>query len=110
MSGQKEPNGSHAPGLTLVVKESKPQLKKPPLYKVLLHNDDYTPMEFVVNLLMGFFQMPQPKAEQVMMHIHTRGVGVCGVFPREIAETKVMLVMECARENQHPLQCTMDRA
>ena len=103
-------SGGNDSGTGLVVEQSKPKLKKPPLYKVLLHNDDYTPMEFVVNLLMKFFQMPRSKAEQIMLHVHTRGIGVCGVFPREIAETKVRLVMDYAMENQHPLQCTMDVA
>lgn len=87
----------------------KPKLKKPPLYKVLLLNDDYTPMEFVVVLLMRFFNKSQEDAERVMIHIHTRGLGICGVFSREIAETKVRLILEFAKENQHPLQCTMER-
>ncbi len=103
-------SGGNDSGTGLVVEQSKPKLKKPPMYKVLLHNDDYTPMEFVVSLLMKFFQMPRSKAEQIMLHVHTRGVGVCGVFPREIAETKVRLVMDYAMENQHPLQCSMDLA
>ena len=77
------PNG----GTSLIVEKTKPIAKKPPLYKVLLLNDDYTPMEFVIVLLMRFFNMTQEKAQQVMLHVHTRGVGVCGVFPREIAET-----------------------
>lgn len=105
---EKDPGGGSGTGL--VVEQSKPKLKKPPMYKVLLHNDDYTPMEFVVTLLMKFFQMPRSKAEQIMLHVHTRGVGVCGVFPREIAETKVRLVMDYAMENEHPLQCSMDVA
>ncbi len=106
----KESEDGKDSGTGLIVEQSKPKVKKPPLYKVLLHNDDYTPMEFVVSLLMKFFQMPREKAEQIMLHVHTRGVGVCGVFPREIAETKVRLVMDYAMENQHPLQCTMDVA
>ena len=110
MSDKKESDGDSGSGTGLIVEQSKPKLKKPPLYKVLLHNDDYTPMEFVVRLLMRFFQMPRSKAEEIMIHVHTRGVGVCGVFPREIAETKVRLVMDYAMENQHPLQCTMDVA
>ena len=87
----------------------KPKLKKPPLYKVLLLNDDYTPMEFVVHLLMRFFNMTREQAEQIMIHIHTRGMGVCGVFSREIAETKVRLTLDFAQQNRHPLQCTMER-
>ncbi len=110
MSKPQGADHDHDHGLSIVVQESRPKLKKPPLYKVLLHNDDYTPMEFVVELLMKFFRMPQPKAEQVMIHVHTRGIGVCGIFPREIAETKVAQVMGYAKEYQHPLQCTMDQA
>lgn len=97
-------------GIVLIVETTKPKLKKPPLYKVLLHNDDYTPMEFVVQLLMKFFNLSQPRAEQITLHIHTRGTSVCGVYPREIAETKVRLVTDYAIENQHPLQCSMDVA
>ena len=82
---------------------------KPPLYKVLLLNDDFTPMEFVVILLMKIFGMSQEKAKQVTLHVHTRGVGVCGVFPREIAETKVRMTTDFAFQNQHPLKCTMEK-
>ena len=102
-------SGGHHGGVGEITERAKPKLKKPPLYKVLLLNDDYTPMEFVVHLLMRFFQMSQPQAEQIMIHIHTRGLGVCGVFPREIAETKVRLSMDFAQQNQHPLQCTLER-
>ena len=107
MSNQHEDGQDNDFGL--LVEKSKPALKKPPLYKVLLHNDDYTPMEFVVVLLMRFFNLNQEKSESIMMHIHTKGVGVCGVFPREIAETKVHLVMDFASKHQHPLQCTMEK-
>jgi len=94
----------------VITENAKPKVAKPPLYKVLLLNDDYTPMEFVVYLLMQLFNMSQDKAEQVMLHIHTKGLGVCGIFPREIAETKVRQTLELARKNQHPLQCTMEKA
>jgi ATP-dependent Clp protease adaptor protein ClpS len=94
----------------LVVQESKPELKRPPMYKVLLVNDDYTPMEFVVHVLETFFRMSREKATQVMLHVHTRGVGVCGVFTRDIAETKVAQVNDFSRENHHPLLCTMEEA
>jgi ATP-dependent Clp protease adaptor protein ClpS len=80
------------------------------MYKVVLHNDDYTPMEFVVLLLEQIFAMPRDKATQVMLHVHTRGKGVCGVFTREIAETKVAQVTEYSRQNQHPLLCAMEEA
>lgn len=83
--------------------DSQPQLKKPPLYKVVLINDDYTPMEFVVEVLEVFFGMNREKATQVMLAVHTQGKGVCGIFTRDIAETKAAQVNEYARENQHPL-------
>jgi len=88
----------------------KVKTKPPPLFKVLLLNDDYTPMDFVVEVLTRFFSMPLEKATQVMLHVHTRGRGVCGVFTREIAESKVAQVNEFARMNQHPLLCTMEKA
>ena len=84
--------------------------KKPSQYKVLLLNDDYTPMEFVVMILKRFFRMDLEQATRVMLHVHQKGVGVCGVFPYEVAETKVNQVMDCARQNQHPLQCTLEKA
>lgn len=94
----------------LALEEAKPKLKRPPLYKVLLLNDDYTPMDFVVHVLQHFFALDREKATQIMLHVHTRGVGVCGVFSRDIAETKVALVNDFANENQHPLKCTMEEA
>jgi ATP-dependent Clp protease adaptor protein ClpS len=87
----------------LAVQESKPQLKPPPLYKVVLLNDDYTPMEFVVEVLEVFFRMGREKATQVMLTVHTQGKGVCGVFTRDVAETKAAQVNQYAREHQHPL-------
>ena len=84
--------------------------KKPSKYKVLMLNDDYTPMEFVVMCLKRFFRMDLEQATRVMLHVHQRGVGVCGVFPYEVAETKVNQVMDFARQNQHPLQCTLEKA
>jgi len=92
------------------LQEAKPKVKRPPLYKVMLLNDEYTPMEFVVLVLESFFRMDREKATQVMLHVHTRGVGVCGLFTREIAETKVSQVNDYARSNQHPLLCTMEEA
>lgn len=92
----------------LAVEEAKPALKQPPLFKVLLLNDDYTPMEFVVVVLQTFFTMTLEQATQVMLHVHTRGVGVCGVFTRDVAETKVAQVIDFAHLNQHPLMCTME--
>jgi ATP-dependent Clp protease adaptor protein ClpS len=84
--------------------------KKPSMFKVLLLNDDYTPMEFVVMVLKRFFSMDLEQATRVMLHVHQKGVGVCGIFPYEIAETKVNQVMDFARQNQHPLQCTLEKA
>lgn len=92
----------------LSVQEAKPRLKRPPMYKVILLNDDYTPMEFVVQVLEKFFAMNHEKATQVMLHVHTKGMGVCGVFTREIAETKTYQVNEYSRSHKHPLLCTME--
>jgi ATP-dependent Clp protease adaptor protein ClpS len=80
------------------------------MYKVVLINDDYTPMEFVVHVLENFFNMSQERATRIMLHVHTRGKGICGVFTRDIAETKVFQVNEYSRANQHPLLCTMEEA
>jgi ATP-dependent Clp protease adaptor protein ClpS len=93
-----------------VVETGKPELARPPLYSVLLLNDDYTPMDFVVDVLVRFFALDLEKATQVMLHVHTRGRGVCGVYSREVAESKVAQVNEYARLNQHPLLCTMEKA
>ena len=89
---------------------ARPEVRPPPLYRVLLLNDDYTPMDFVVEVLRLFFGMNREKATQVMMHVHTRGRGVCGVFSREVAETKVSQVNDFSRSHQHPLLCTMEQA
>ena len=94
----------------LVVEPAKPALKQPPMYKVVLLNDDYTPMDFVVRILEHCFGMNREKATQVMLHVHTRGRGVCGVYTHEIAETKVAQVNEFSRRHQHPLLCTMEEA
>ena len=106
MSDQHDPK--HDDGLML--EEARPKLKRPPLFKVILLNDDYTPMEFVVHVLEHFFHMNREQATQVMLHVHTRGMGVCGLFTKDVAETKVAQVNDCARENQHPLLCTMEEA
>jgi ATP-dependent Clp protease adaptor protein ClpS len=94
----------------LMVDEAKPRIKRPPLYKVVLLNDDYTPMEFVVEILQSFFYLDRSKATQIMLHVHTRGKGVCGVFTYEIAETKAALVNDYSRKHQHPLLCTLEEA
>jgi len=93
-----------------VLQPEKPRLKKPPLYKVMLLNDDYTPMEFVVQVLEGIFHMSKEKATQIMLHVHTKGMGVCGVYTRDVAETKVAQVNEFSRSSQHPLLCTMEES
>ncbi len=94
----------------LIVEEAKPEVARPPLYQVLLLNDDFTPMDFVVAVLETFFNMDRERATQVMLHVHTRGRGVCGVYTREVAETKVTQVNEFSRSHQHPLLCTLEKA
>lgn len=91
-----------------VVQESEPKVQRPRLYKVLLLNDDFTPMEFVVVLIERIFHKNREEATQIMLHVHQKGVGVCGIFTREVAETKVRQVLGFAKERQHPLQCTME--
>lgn len=95
---------------TGVVTRTRTETRKPSLYKVLLLNDDYTPMEFVVHVLQRFFRMSMEDATRVMLHVHQRGVGVCGIFTYEVAETKVTQVMDFAKQHQHPLQCTLEKA
>jgi len=98
------------PDTGVVVEESRPEVKQPPLYRVILLNDDYTPMEFVVDVLEKFFAMNRPTATRIMLEVHTKGKGVCGVFTYEIAETKVAQVTTYARDHQHPLMCTLEEA
>jgi ATP-dependent Clp protease adaptor protein ClpS len=92
-----------------VVTKTRPKTKRPNVYRVLLLNDDYTPMEFVVLVIMRFFGKTQDDATRIMLHVHNHGVGECGVFTYEVAETKVTQVMDFARKNQHPLQCVMEK-
>lgn len=92
-----------------VLEENKNKIKLPPLYKVMLLNDDFTPMDFVVIVLQTFFFMSQEKATQVMLKIHTEGVGICGIYPNDIAMTKVQQVNKFSRQNQHPLMCVMEK-
>lgn len=89
--------------------KTRPKTKKPSLYKVLILNDDYTPMEFVIHILERFFNKNKQEATDIMLHVHRRGVGLCGVFTYEVAETKVNQVMDFARANEQPLQCTMEK-
>ncbi len=100
--------GTVAPHTNVAIKP-KPQTKKPSMYKVLLLNDDYTPMEFVVLVLETFFGKSREEATRIMLHVHRKGVGLCGVYTYEVAETKVTQVMDAARAAQHPLQCTMEK-
>jgi len=94
---------------TGIATKSRAKTKKPSMYKVLMLNDDYTPMEFVVAVLERFFSKQHEEALQIMLHVHQKGVGICGVFTYEVAETKVTQVMDYARKNQHPLQCTLEK-
>ena len=94
---------------TGTIVKARPKTKKPSMYRVLLLNDDYTPMEFVVHVLERFFGKSREEATEIMLHVHHRGVGVCGVFTYEVAETKVAQTIEFARRHQHPLQCTMEK-
>jgi ATP-dependent Clp protease adaptor protein ClpS len=104
-------NGSHGEdeGKTGLITKTRPKTKKPSLYKVLLLNDDYTPMEFVVHVLERFFNKGREDATRIMLHVHHKGVGICGVYTYEVAETKVAQVMDFSRQHQHPLQCTMEK-
>jgi ATP-dependent Clp protease adaptor protein ClpS len=97
-------------GFDLAVEEAQPKVKLPPSYRVVLLNDDFTPMEFVVEILESLFKMERTRATQVMLEVHTKGKGVCGVFNYEIAETKVAQVMSIANQQQHPLLCTMEES
>lgn len=105
----KEPDiGAGEGDADTAVQEDKPKLKRPPMYKVVMFNDDFTPMEFVVEVLETFFAMNREKATQVMIRVHTQGKAVCGVYTRDIAETKAAQVNECAKENEHPLLCEIE--
>jgi ATP-dependent Clp protease adaptor protein ClpS len=102
-------NGGRPGSGTAVVTKVRPKTKRPNLYRVLILNDDYTPMEFVVHVIMRFFGKTQDDATRIMLHVHNHGVGECGVFTYEVAETKVTQVMDFARKQQHPLQCVMEK-
>jgi ATP-dependent Clp protease adaptor protein ClpS len=108
MSDNGKRGGEEGPGTGVIVK-AKPKTKKPAMYKVLMLNDDYTPMEFVVHILERFFSKNRQEATRIMLHVHRRGVGICGVYTYEVAETKVTQVMDFARQHQHPLQCTLEK-
>ena len=107
-AGKRDKGGDEGTGTGLATKTA-PKVKKPDLYRVLLLNDDFTPMEFVVHVLERFFRKSPEQATQIMLHVHNNGVGECGVYTYEVAETKVTQVMDFARQNQHPLQCVMEK-
>lgn len=104
----KEFESQHDRGIA--VEEVRPEVKPPPMYKVVLLNDDFTPMDFVVDVIQTFFAIDHDRATQIMLHVHTRGKGVCGIFTFEIAETKVAQVNDYARRNEHPLKCALEKA
>jgi len=106
--GPSGPDGGDEGGLGIATK-TRVRTKKPSMYRVLILNDDYTPMEFVVLILERFFSKSREQATRIMLHVHQKGVGVCGVYTYEVAETKVAQVMDMARRNEHPLQCTMEK-
>lgn len=108
MSNDDRASGTGGPAAS-VISRVKPKTKRPNLYRVLILNDDYTPMEFVVHILERFFNKNRQEATRIMMHVHRRGVGICGVYTYEVAETKVTQVMDFARQHQHPLQCTLEK-
>ncbi|MHC1479040.1 ATP-dependent Clp protease adapter ClpS [Frateuria aurantia] len=104
-----DPDNDSHPSHGIALETARPEVVRPPMFQVVLLNDDFTPMDFVVEVLRSFFNLDQEKAVQVMLHVHTRGKGVCGVYTREVAETKVTLVNEYSRTHQHPLLCTMEK-
>lgn len=106
MTDRKE--NQHHDDTGLAVEEAKPEIKRPQMFKVLLINDDYTPMEFVVHVLETFFSMDRPTATHIMLNVHSKGKGLCGVFTRDVAETKVAQVNDYSRQHEHPLLCTME--
>jgi ATP-dependent Clp protease adaptor protein ClpS len=105
----RRPDSDDGDASTSIVAKTRPKTKRPSLYRVLILNDDYTPMEFVVHVLERFFQKGREEATQIMLHVHQHGVGECGIYTYEVAETKVTQVMDFARRNQHPLQCVMEK-
>ena len=109
MEKEKDGDGDNANRGTSVITRTKPKTKRPNLYRVLLLNDDYTPMDFVIHILERLFQKDREAATLIMLHVHNHGVGECGIYTYEVAETKVSQVMDFARQHQHPLQCVMEK-
>ena len=108
LMSDKDTKSSDTPDIELVV-EIRQKLKKPSLYKVIMLNDDYTPMEFVIHVLQMYFRKSQEEATKIMLHVHQRGIGICGIYTREVAETKVKQVMAVARKSQHPLRLQLEK-
>ncbi len=108
-AGKDDGGGGHGKNESGIATKTRPKTKRPSMYRVLLLNDDYTPMEFVVLILQDVFNKSREDAMRIMLHVHNQGVGECGVYPYEVAETKVTRVMDVARKNQHPLQCVMEK-
>ena len=102
-------DGDNGQGDVGVITRTRPKTRKPSLYKVIMLNDDYTPMEFVVYVLQKFFHKGLEEATRIMLHVHQNGIGICGIYPYEVAETKVTQVMDLARQKEHPLQCTLEK-
>ncbi|MCK5425103.1 MAG: ATP-dependent Clp protease adapter ClpS [Emcibacter sp.] len=109
MSENQKDDDGNGQDKTGVLTKTRPKTKKPSMYKVLMLNDDYTPMDFVVHILLSYFQKTEEEAVQIMLNVHQTGVGLCGVYSFEVAETKVMQVTDNARRNEHPLQCTLEK-
>ena len=109
LNSNEENNDDFKNKFSSVVLEEKPKLKKPPLYKVIMLNDDYTPMEFVIEMLQTYFSKSQEQATEIMLHIHQKGIGICGLYTYEIAESKATQVLDKARKNQHPLQIKLEK-
>ena len=109
LNSDEENNDDFKNRFSSIVLEEKPKLKKPPLYKVIMLNDDYTPMEFVIEMLQTYFSKSQEQATEIMLHIHQKGIGICGLYTYEIAESKATQVLDKARKNQHPLQIKLEK-
>jgi len=109
LNSEEENNDDFKNKFSSIVLEEKPKLKKPPLYKVIMLNDDYTPMEFVIEMLQTYFSKSQEQATEIMLHIHQKGIGICGLYTYEIAESKATQVLDNARKNQHPLQIKLEK-
>ena len=109
LNSDEENNDDFKNKFSSIVLEEKPKIKKPPLYKVIMLNDDYTPMEFVIEMLQTYFSKSQEQATEIMLHIHQKGIGICGLYTYEIAESKATQVLDKARKNQHPLQIKLEK-